>query len=148
MSDAPIKTYVLRGNLNNLTSNQYLTYNFINSECRLGLWKICVLNVGFECLVDKKTNPAINEFVQISSNFVTDHRLDHSIVENYSPALADFLMKANKLEKKLIVFDKTWFYVNCPGEQLKLSFSNSLNGDNLASLNINIFVTILLQQVK
>jgi hypothetical protein len=148
MSDAPVKTYVLRGNLNKLTNEKYLTYNFVNSECRLGLWKICVLNVGFECLVDKKTNPTINEFVQISSNFVTDHKVENSIVVNYSPALADFLMKANKAEKKLIVFDKTWFYVNCPGEQLRLSFSNSLNGSVLDSFNVNIFITVLLQQIK
>ena len=148
MSDAPIKTYVLRGNLTKLTNGNCLVYNFANHECRLGLWKICVLNVGYEILVDRKVTPTVNELVQISSNFVRDHRFNNSIVENYSPSLADIPLKGNKQEKKIIVIDKTWFYVNCPGDQLKLFFSNSLNGNAIPSMNINLFVTILLQQVQ
>jgi hypothetical protein len=147
MSDAPIKSYVLRGNLSKLTNGNCLVYNFANSECRLGLWKICVLNVGYEILVDKRES-IVNELVQISSNFVRDNKFNNFIVENYSPSLADFQLKGNKPDKKLFEFDKTWFYVNCAGDQLKVFFSNSLNGNSLPSLNVNLFITILLQQVK
>ncbi len=147
MSDAPIRTYAVRGNLSQLANGNCLEYNFANSECRIGLWKICVLNVGYEILVEKKES-VVNELVQISSNFVKDHRFSNFIIENYSPSLADFLMKGNKPEKKLITFEKTWFYVNCAGDQLKLFFSNSLNGNSIPSLNVNILITILLQQVR
>jgi hypothetical protein len=147
MSDAPIRTYVLRGNLSALKDNS-LDYSFANNECRLGLWKICVLNVGYEILVEKRVIANVNELVQISSNFVRDHKYNNSVIENYSPSLADFSLKGSKFDKKIIAFDKTWFYVNCAGEKLRLFFSNSLDGESLASMNINIFVTILLQQMK
>jgi hypothetical protein len=148
MSDAPIKSYVLRGNLNDLKNGNCLVYDFVNSECRLGLWKICVLNVGYEILEETRVAGAVNQLVQISTNFVRDHRFNNSTIENYSPSLVDFLLKGTKSEKKLFTFDKTWFYVNCAGDQIKLYFLNSLNGNSLPLMNINIFITILLQKIK
>jgi hypothetical protein len=147
MSDAPIKTFILRGNLQKLTKDEFLYYRFANNECRMGLWKICVLNVGYH-ITSAVPVSQISEFVQISSNFVKDHRFVNSGNESYSVALCDFLMKGPKNERKLIQFDKTWYYVNCGGDELRLYFRNSMNGEQLPSTDINIFVTILLQQVR
>jgi hypothetical protein len=144
MSDAPIKTFVLRGNLQRLTKDEYLFYRFANNECRSGLWKMCILNVGHRIEVPSP----ISQFVQISSNFVKDHRLTDGVLESYSIALCDFLIKGRKNDASIETFDKTWFYVNCAGDELRLYFSNSLTGVRLGPMNINIFVTILIQQVR
>ena len=147
MSDAPLRTIVLRGNLLKLTKDEFLSYRFANNECRTGLWKICVLNVGYHIVIPDRA-PPVSEFVQISSNFVKDHRFGSEGVERYSTALCDFLMKGPKNERKLISFEKTWFYVNSAGDELNLYFLNSLNGLPLTKFNVNIFITVLLQQIR
>ena len=145
MSDAPINAFVLKGNLKN---DDYLQYTFVNNECRLGLWKLCILNVGYDCLFEKRILPTVNEFVQISTNLVRGHQIRNDVVENYNLPMAHFLLKGTKNEKKIVNFDKTWFYINSPGDQLKLFFSNQLTEAKTLSLNIDIFVTVLIQQIK
>jgi hypothetical protein len=145
MSDAPITSFVLKGNLKN---NESLQYDFVNNECRLGLWKLCILNVGYECLFEKRVLASVNEFVQINTNLVRGHQSKDGVLENYNVPMAHFLLKGSKGEKKMINFDKTWFYINSPGDQLNLYFLNPLTNEKTININIDIFVTVLIQQIK
>lgn len=138
----PIKSLLLNGNLKNLNGELKLKIPF--EELRIGLWQICILDVGFEAL------EKINLIVSISTNFVTDIKYNQSdFIETYSPTLSLILLKNTSATstKSVVHLEKNWFFVNNLSEHLNLNFKN-VSDNNPVNSNCNVYVTVLMQRKK
>jgi hypothetical protein len=144
MEAYPIKSVVLKGNLN--TSNSTLSYNLINvhsAACKKNIWEICVKEVGYH----NKSNATISQFAQIQCNLVHDLRLKDLQTQNYLPSIASVLIKATNQERKIVYFEKTWFEINTPNDEIRLTFKDVISEREIL-LNCDVFVTLLIRQKK
>jgi hypothetical protein len=142
MDNFPIKSFILKGNLNVLKSN--LTYNLLNVQSvslKKNLWELCIKDVAFE----NKTNANISQFVHIHCNLVHDLRLQEFKTQNYLPSIASVLFKATNREKKIVYFEKTWFEVNTPNDEIRLIFRDAMNETDILT-NCDVVVTVLMRQ--
>jgi hypothetical protein len=140
MSDLPIKSVVLKGNLRDSSS----TLNYVlSTDDKNRLFEVCVNDVSYQ----NKSNANISSFSQIKCNLVKDLRQYEQSTQIYLPTIANILLKATPTEKKINFYDKTWFFVNAPNDVIKVSF---VNPTTEAALNINceVFVTVLLRLRK
>jgi hypothetical protein len=138
MSDLPIKSIVLKGNLRDTSLNYVLSTDDKNE-----LFQVCVKEV----LYQNKSTGNISLFAQMKCNLVKDLRQFQHSTQIYLPTIASTLFKASTTEKKIVYYEKTWFYVNAPNDVIKISFTDPATE---AALNINceVFVTVLLRQRK
>jgi hypothetical protein len=138
MSDAPIKTTYLKGNLNQgATFSSQICEQSTNISH--GLWHICVSSICIDC---KDPNGA---FCSISCNLVKDKKLNSvsKIIEQCNPSIATVFVKG----RKIVYVDKTWFIINNQCTDLKLFFSNIETNDRLL-IDCELVVTLLLQRIK
>ncbi len=95
MSDLPIKSVVLKGNLrDNLCTLDYS----LSTEDKSGLYQVCVRNILYE----NKSIKNINHFALINCNLVKDVRQYQYSTQVYLPSIANVLFKATPTEKKLL----------------------------------------------
>jgi hypothetical protein len=138
MSDAPIKTSVLNGNLNRggTLSNEICQQS---SNISLGLWNICLSTVCIDC---KDSN---GFFCSVSCNLVKDKRLNPETkqLETYNPTIATIFLKG----RKIVYVEKTWFTINNQCSNVTLYFSN-IQTKKLLVTDCEMNVTLLLQQMK
>ena len=137
MSDIPIKSFVLQGNL----TLPYLSYQFANNETQNGLWQITIKDISYSSIAE------VNYIVRLSTNLVKDLRFRNNKRETYHPCIATFLLKAKPSEKKKFQFERNWFQINCSDSELRLHFINA-ETEKAISSDCLIFVTVLLQQIK
>ncbi len=139
MSDAPIKTSFLSGNLNQggTFSSQICDQS---TNISIGLWNICVSSVSLDC----KDVPN-GVFCSISCNLVKDKQLNSQskVLEAYNPSIATLFLKG----RKIVYLDKTWFTINNQCTDIKLFFFNIENNEKL-TINCELFVTLLFQRIK
>ncbi len=138
MSDAPIKTYVLTGNLNRRgTLSTELCQE--NTNISIGLWNMCISSICIDC---KDQNGL---FCTISCNLVKDKQLNPvtKVLQNSNSSIAAVFLKG----RKIVYLDKTWFTINHQSSELKLFFSNFQNNELLFA-DCELFVTLLFQRVK
>jgi hypothetical protein len=138
MSDAPIKSFFLSGNLNSI---EHLSYQFASSETRNGLWQMCIKSVAF------RSNEDLNNIVALSTNLVQDLRIQGYQRETYYPVINTFLLKGKPNETKIVQFEKLWFQINYSNSNLKI-FLTDVERNEKVSCQCNIYATILLQQIK
>ena len=144
MDDFPIRSVILKGNL--ITLNSTLTYNLLNVQAvasKKHVWEICVKEIGYE----NKTNASISQFAQIQCNLIHDIRLHDFKTQSYLPSIACLLLKAANREKKIVYFEKTWFEVNTPNDEIRLTFKD-ITTEREITTNCDIFVTLLMRQKK
>jgi hypothetical protein len=140
MSDLPIKSVVLKGNLrDNLCTLDYS----LSTEDKSGLYQVCVRNILYE----NKSIKNINHFALINCNLVKDVRQYQYSTQVYLPSIANVLFKATPTEKKIVNYENTWFFVNAPNDVIKISFIDPATEAPL-NLNCEVFVTVLLRQQK
>jgi hypothetical protein len=132
MSDAPIKTYVLNGNLNR-SSTLSIQICDQSSNIFVGLWNICIASVCIDC---KDQNGV---FSSVSCNLIKDKQFNSFL----NPPIATLFLKG----RKIVYLDKTWFTINNQCPDVKLFFSNVQNNDTL-NIDCELHVNILLQRVK
>jgi hypothetical protein len=132
MSDAPIKTYFMTGNLN---TDEYLSTAICeqSTNISIGLWNICIDSV---CVDIKDQN---GFFCSISCNLVKDKKFNTII----NPRIATVFLKG----RKIIYLDKTWFTINNLCSEIKLFFTN-IETQKILSINCDLHVNLLLQRVK
>jgi hypothetical protein len=137
MSDAPIKTYLLRGNLNR--GRFFVTPICTEStNISIGLWNLCISSI---CLDTKDSNGV---FCSILCNLVIDKQLNlESKVETSNPPIATIFLKG----RKIVYIDKTWFTINNQCSDIKLFFVN-LQTQQPPLIDCELYVTVLLQRVK
>jgi hypothetical protein len=138
MSDAPIKTSILNGNLNrnSTLSNQICEYS---SNISNGLWNICFPTFCF----DAKDQTGI--FASVTCNLVKDKRFNPETkqLETYNPVLASLFLKG----RKIVYIEKTWFTINNQCSDVVLYFTN-IQTNRKVTIDCEMFVTILFQRVK
>jgi hypothetical protein len=138
MSDAPIKTTFVNGNLlRGQTLSTQICEQSVNIA--IGLWNICVSSI---CLNTKDQNGV---FCSISCNLVKDKKINviTKNLETYNPAISTVFLKG----KKIVYLDKTWFTINNQCTDLKLFFTNIETNGQIA-IDCDIFVTVLFQRIK
>jgi hypothetical protein len=137
MSDAPIKTSVLNGNLNSGTLSSQICENSTNISN--GLWNISFPTFCF----DSKDQNGL--FCSVSCNLVKDKRFNPQTkqLETYNPVLASLFLKG----RKIVYIEKTWFTVNNQCSDIILYFTNMQTNRTL-TIDCEMFVTILFQRVK
>ena len=139
MSDAPIKTCFLKGQLKTL-NQEFLSYNLCekNVDISHGLWNICILNSCFDM---KDTNGV---FCGVSCNLVKELMYsDTNEIKSFFPTIATFLLKG----QKIVYLDKTWFTINNQSNQLRLYLTNIQNNKTISN-DCTIYLTVLLQRIK
>jgi hypothetical protein len=138
MSDAPIKSYILTGNLNRrgLLSTELCQEN---TNISIGLWNVCVSSLCFDC---KDLNGL---FSKISCNLVIEKQLNPvtKMLETSNSNIGAVFFKG----RKIVYLDKTWFTINHQSSELKLFFSNFQNNEPLL-IDCEVYVTLLFQRVK
>ncbi len=140
MSDLPIKSIVLKGNLRDTDC----TLNYVlSTDDKNGLFQVCVKDI----LYQNKSNGNISIFAQMKCNLVKDLRQFQHSTQSYLPSIANILFKASPTEKKIVNYEKTWFYVNAPNDVIKISFVDPATELSL-NINCEVFVTVLLRQRK
>jgi hypothetical protein len=137
MSDLPIKSVLLKGNLRD---NQSTLNYFLSAEDKSSLHQVCVKNIFYQ----NKSNSNISLFALINCNLVKDARQFQYSTQIYNPTIANILIKATPTEKKIVNFENTWFFVNAVNDVIKISF---IDPTTEAPLNVNceVFVTVLLR---
>lgn len=137
MSDAPIKTYFVSGNLNSERVFSTLICDQ-STNISIGLWKICISSICLDC---KEVN---GSFCSISCNLVTDKHLNsESKVETYHPSIATLFLKG----RKIVYLEKTLFIINNQCSEIKLFFTNVENRQPL-SIDSYMCINVLFQRVK
>jgi hypothetical protein len=132
MSDAPIKTYFMYGNLNTGGSLSKAICEQ-STNITIGLWNICVDSICVDC---KDQN---GFFCAISCNLVKDKQLNTII----NPRIATVFLKG----RKIIYLEKTWFTINNPSLEIKIFFTN-IQTNEMISIDCDLNINILLQRVK
>jgi hypothetical protein len=138
MSNAPIKSSVLNGNLNTggSLSSQICDQS---SNISIGVWNICLSTICLDC---KDPNGL---FCEVSCNLVKDKRFNPETkqIETYNPSIATVFLKG----RKIVYVEKTWFTVNNQCNDLKLFFTNIETNKQIV-IDCRIFVTLLFQRMK
>lgn len=112
-----------------------------NSGILINNWQCCVKSVSIEC------KESVNNFISINTNLVSDLKYNkNGFIESFNPTIVQFYLKGNKDEKKFISFEKTWFPVNSPKEEIILKLIDTFSGEEFLK-NIKISVFLLLQRV-
>ena len=140
MSDLSIKSISLKGNL----SDPLCTLKYdLKIDCKNSLLQVCVKDISFE----NKSNGNISLFAQVKCNLVKDSRQFQLSTQSFLPSIASVLFKVSPADKKITYFEKTWFYVNTPDDEIKISFVNP-STERPLNINCDVFVTVLLKQLK
>jgi hypothetical protein len=138
MSDASLKTSILKGNLNRDGS---LTNQICNQSTNLtiGLWNICVSNVCLDC------KDQTGFFSTVSCNLVSDKRFNSVTkqIETYNPPIATLMLKG----RKIVYLEKTWFTINHQCSDVLLFFNNVQTNQKLIT-DCEITITLLFQRIK
>jgi hypothetical protein len=138
MSDAPLKTTFLSGNLQRQS-------DFLNHICdqstnlSLGLWNICISSI----FINTKDQNGV--FCSISCNLVKDKRINVKTknLETYNPSISAVFLKG----RKIVYLDKTWFTINNQCTDLKLFFTNIETQEHI-EMDCELYITVLLQRIK
>ena len=138
MSDVPIKSVVLNGNLKD---NNYLSYNLANSETRHGLWQVAVKDITIAIYSE------INVIGQISTNLIRDLRIRHNKTETFNPIISTVLLKGKNGDKKLQQFELVWFQITSSDTEIKIYITNA-ETNTIINADCAFFITLLLQQIK
>jgi len=142
MSNAPIKTLLLKGNLKN---------NFISAklypvtEFTQGRWNFCVSQMIYYL----KEDLVKDKICGISTNLIKGQVFNTSNeIETVFQTLNIFLIQGKKNQKKLINFDKTWSLINNFSEDLNIYVSSIGNDDDISQINCEVFILINLQRIQ
>ena len=122
----PTKSELISG----ILSFQNLSFSkeicFQNLNLLSGVWNLCISDIKCIWIGDKKDLSAVNEFINVSSSFVTGFQYKTSGgLESYFPTIQSFLVKISKNEsKQFITFNPhRWFTLNSPSNKIYLNFS-------------------------
>jgi hypothetical protein len=137
MSDAPLKSKVLSGNIRRANLSSEICEQSTNIST--GLWNICVASI---CLDTKDQNGL---FCAVSCNLVKDKKLNANtkVLETYNPVIATVFLKG----RKIVYLDKTWFTINNQCTEIKLFFSNIQTNEQII-IDCDLHVTVLFQRIK
>lgn len=135
---------LISGILSNTNSlSKLLPFDDIKSN----LWQISINELSFKVLDNE-----LNHLCGISCNFVTDLAFNNEKqVIKSQPILWQVLLKGSINNQVKLVFDKSWFYVTNPQEELVITLFHFENGQistKILNIKCELYVTVLLQRVK
>ena len=142
MSNGPIKTFYLKGNLRN---NVISTTLYPISEYSQGRWNFCVSQMIYHI----KQDNIQDEICGLSTNFIKSTKFtSNNQIETIYQILNVFLIQGKLNQKKVINFEKTWSLINNFSEELKI-YVNSLPRDQIVNeIDCDIYILILLQRIQ
>jgi hypothetical protein len=148
MSSAPIKSFVLKGNIND--GIKIKLYPF--SEFQQGRWNISISQLIFHLTNEVKIEEkviSVKEICGLSCNFIkaTQYSKNNEI-ETIFQNLNIFILQGLKNEKKIVNFEKKWSLINNLSEELKLNVTNLAETDIFKMIKADFYVMVLLQRIE
>ena len=126
----------------NLNENSSLKYS-LSVNFKKNIWLISVKDIAYE----NKATANLSAFAYIRCNLIHDLRVHEASTQSFWPPIGTVLLKANAREKRITYFEETWFQINAPNDVLILQFVDPTHETPL-NLNCDIFITLLLKQLK
>jgi hypothetical protein len=148
MSNAPIKTLFLKGNLKD--GIKIKLYPF--SEFQQGRWNFSISQLIFNLKNEVNINgkvQSVKEICGLLCNFIkgTQYSVKNEIETIYQN-LYMFILQGLKSEKKLINFEKKWSLINNLSEELKIYVTNLADSAIFEEIESDFYVLVLLQRIE
>lgn len=133
--------------IGNLEKTNKISLKLPFQDISNNLWQISITQIA------QNFNKVCKKLCGISCNFVTDIKYNsQKQVVSHCPILWQCLFNGNRGDKKIISFEKSWFYLTTNQEEIILQFHPYVDGqikdDELINLDCDVFVTLLIQRVK